>query len=95
MDDPGKEDSIPVRRLCSEIKLFELCEKGACAHREGNFCTDPDMLDRFERIADDDRPIECYPEEGEESEEGDGESGYGDAFGGDEYDGEGDDWEDE
>lgn len=94
MDDSGKEDSKPVRRLCSEIKLFDLCEQESCVHREGRFCTDPEMLDRFERIAEDDRPVARYPEDGEDNGDGDDESGYGDAFGADEDDDEGDDRED-
>jgi hypothetical protein len=95
MDDPGKVNSKPAKRLCNEIKLFDLCERESCAHREGRFCTDQDMLDRFERIAEDDRPTEHYLEDEQDGEEGDDESGYGDAFGDDEYDDEGDDREDE
>lgn len=93
MDDAGKDDSKPVKRLCSEIKLFDLCDLESCAHGEGRFCTNQEMLERFERISEDDRPMERYLDE--DSGEGDDESDYGDAFGADEYDDEGDGWEDE
>jgi hypothetical protein len=43
---------VLAQRLCSEIKLFDLCNEGVCDHRNENFCTDPLLLGRFERIAD-------------------------------------------
>jgi len=40
-------------RLCSEIQLFDLCERNKCEFRKGRFCTDGDILARFEAISDD------------------------------------------
>ena len=41
------------RRLCSEIQLFDLCEKTSCPRKDGRFCTDKDILASFEAISDD------------------------------------------
>ena len=45
------------RRLCNEIQLFDLCELEKCHFKDDRFCTDPEMLARFEAAADpEDRP---------------------------------------
>ena len=41
-------------RLCSEIRLFDLCELDSCRFLRGRFCTDPDLIARFEAIAEKD-----------------------------------------
>jgi hypothetical protein len=41
------------RRLCSEIQLFDLCEKTSCPRKDGRFCTDSGILAKFEAISDD------------------------------------------
>jgi hypothetical protein len=44
-------------RLCSEIQLFDLCELERCTFKEDRFCTDPELLARFEAVAEpEDRP---------------------------------------
>lgn len=43
-----------IQRLCGEIKLFDLCDLNRCRYRDGRYCTDPDLLARFESIADED-----------------------------------------
>jgi hypothetical protein len=46
------------RRLCSEIQLFDLCELEKCHFKDDRFCTDPEMLARFEAAAEpEDRPV--------------------------------------
>lgn len=46
------------RRLCSEIKLFDLCELERCRYRDGRYCNDPEMIARFEAAAEpEDRPV--------------------------------------
>ena len=42
------------RRLCSEIQLFDLCSLNECGKKEGKFCTDEDLLLRFNEISNDD-----------------------------------------
>lgn len=96
MDEPGKEDQRPAKRLCSEIQLFDLCDLDACGSKEGRFCTNRELLDRFEGIAEDDKTAERYHAAGsDDADEDDDELGFGDAYGDDRYDDEGDGWEDE
>jgi len=59
MESEGKilEPACTARRLCGEIKLFNLCDLGRCGFKKGGFCTDPDMLARFEDIADEDDSV--------------------------------------
>jgi hypothetical protein len=57
--EPAKDKAVqtngaePPQRLCSEIQLFDLCDKADCVFRKGRFCTDPTVLARFEAISDD------------------------------------------
>jgi hypothetical protein len=41
------------QRLCSEIQLFDLCSREVCEYKDGRFCTNGDILARFEAISDD------------------------------------------
>jgi hypothetical protein len=86
-EDGGEKPSVPPRRLCNEIQLFDLCDRGKCTHKNGLFCTDADLLARFEAIADDEvrRPATgCISEELEEGEGEDGD-GYDDVFEDDDF----------
>jgi len=40
------------QRLCSEIQLFDLCERNKCEFKKGRYCTNGDILARFEAISD-------------------------------------------
>lgn len=76
------------RRLCSEIQLFDLCGKEKCAEREGRFCTDENMLNRFEAISqEEDFPPDQYLED-EQADVGEEEEGYSDFGDGFEDDGD-------
>jgi len=90
-----EKSSKPVQRLCNEIQLFDLCERETCRHKAGLFCSDEELLNRFEAIAD----LEERPEEGFISEEidddgGSDDYGYDDAFE-EEYPADGDEEYDE
>ena len=62
--------SSPPRRLCSEIQLFDLCELDRCRYKDGKFCTDSEMLARFEAIAEpQDRPMDDVMAEDDEDDE--------------------------
>ena len=80
-----KEQKSP--RLCSEIQLFDICEKENCGHREGRYCSDPQTLSRFEAILaeDDPSPEQFLLDEQDELDEGD--DAYDSAYA-DEYDDE-------
>jgi len=41
-------------RLCSEIQLFDLCDLEVCRFKNGRFCTNADLIERFEKISEDD-----------------------------------------
>lgn len=50
----NNDDQTPApRRLCSEIQLFDLCELTRCDFKDGKFCTEPNLLRKFEAISDD------------------------------------------
>jgi hypothetical protein len=51
-DDANESPVEPVPRLCSEIQLFDLCDLEKCKYKSANFCTNDELLTRFERIAD-------------------------------------------
>lgn len=74
------------QRLCSEIQLFDLCERDVCGHKDGRYCTKGDLIARFEAIADEEErsPEQFLAEELDEVEGAD-DLGYDEAFGVDEY----------
>jgi hypothetical protein len=77
MPDLDNISDILPQRLCSEVQLFDLCTLDSCCHKVGRFCSDPVLLRRFEKIADDElRSPERYVfEEPDDSETDDGD-GY-------------------
>jgi len=81
-----EEGTAPVRRLCSEIQLFDLCDLDTCGHRDGRYCTKGDILAKFEAISEDDhRSPEQYMADELDEYEASGDLGYDEAFGVDEY----------
>ena len=75
------------RRLCSEIQLFDLCDKDVCGHKDGRYCTKGDILSRFEAIMDEDdrRSPEQFMADELDEVEGEDDMAYDEAFGVDEY----------
>jgi hypothetical protein len=71
-DSEQKPDTLP-QRLCNEIQLFDLCDLDSCNNRSGLFCTDPVLLGRFEKIAEEEVkvPERCISEEIDEADDGD------------------------
>ena len=51
-DTPQTEPAKPAQRLCSEIQLFDLCDLDRCAFKNGRFCTQKELLARFEQLPD-------------------------------------------
>jgi len=85
----------PVKRLCNEIQLFDLCDREKCGFKEGVYCTEPDLLRKFESIAEeDDRPPASRDRDGgeEDDEEWDDDGEYDDSFEDERFEG---DFEDE
>ena len=77
-DSEPKSDALP-QRLCSEIQLFDLCDLDSCHLKNGRICTDPALLSRFEKIAEEELriPERYISEEDDDSEAHDGD-GYDD-----------------
>jgi hypothetical protein len=67
----------PIRRLCSEIQLFDLCDLETCCQKDGRYCTNEEVLQRFEAIKEEDErsPEQYLVEELDEDEDGEGEEG--------------------
>ncbi|MDD2851291.1 MAG: hypothetical protein PHY09_05230 [Desulfuromonadaceae bacterium] len=94
MSDPGQIFEKP-QRLCSEIQLFDLCELEICRHKNGRFCSEPALLERFERIAEKEQKV---PERyiSEEIDDADGVDEYDNEYAEDAFeDHEDDDWDDD
>lgn len=86
------------QRLCSEIQLFDLCDRDSCKCKTGRFCTDSDLLTRFEKIADDELrlPDQYASDEFDDPDASDGYDEEDDELVMDNYEGgEDDGWEDE
>ena len=78
MHDSEPKTDVIAQRLCSEIQLFDLCELDSCKQKNGRFCTDVELLGRFEKIAENElRSPERYISEDIDAEAGDG-GGYED-----------------
>jgi hypothetical protein len=75
-NDAGDAAVEQVQRLCSEIQLFDLCELERCGHKNGRFCSNEDLVARFERISEREYRIEPR-EDRSDDEDGDGyDDGY-------------------
>jgi hypothetical protein len=80
--------AAPAKRLCNEIQLFDLCDREKCDFKEGAYCTEPDLLRRFEAIADEEDRVPANRAGGaDDDEEWEGEEDeYDDSFDDDRYD---------
>ena len=56
------------QRLCSEIQLFDLCDLDTCCQKEGRFCTNEEVLERFEAIKEEDERSQYLAEEIDEDD---------------------------
>ncbi|HBA71821.1 MAG: hypothetical protein A2X82_19360 [Geobacteraceae bacterium GWC2_55_20] len=74
MDNALKQDHLP-QRLCSEIQLFDLCDLTSCGFKSGRFCSNSELLRRFEGIAEQEvrLPDRIMDEELDGDEEADGD----------------------
>lgn len=88
-------DKERKQRLCSEIQLFDLCDKDVCGHKDGRYCTKGDILARFEAIMDEeDRSPEQFMADELDDVEAAGDLGYDESYAVDEY-GETDEYEED
>ena len=68
------------RRLCSEVQLFDLCALDSCSFRDGRYCTDQTLLDRFEAIAEKDESRSDRFADMSEDEDDELSDDFGDEF---------------
>jgi hypothetical protein len=71
MAEDHPEPAGPVDRLCSEIQLFDLCDLDSCGHKNGRFCTNEQLLTRFEAIREEDDRQTLLYDENELEDDGD------------------------
>lgn len=81
MNEERPQTESPVARLCSEVQLFDLCDLDRCSHKNGRFCTNEQLLKKFEAIREEDeRHTLLYDEsELEDDDEADFDE-YGDDY---------------
>jgi hypothetical protein len=87
VNDAAEKTVKPAQRLCNEIQLFDLCELEKCSHKKGLYCTNDELLNRFEAIAEEDErpaPSRYVSEEDDDAELSDDEA-YDDACDDDDY----------
>jgi hypothetical protein len=68
-DQTEKEAVAPADRLCSEIQLFDLCDLESCRYKRDRFCTNEELLAKFEAIREEEDASLVYADD--EDEEGD------------------------
>lgn len=64
-DETVKRSSHAVQRLCSEIQLFDLCDLDSCRFKWSRFCTNEELLAKFESIKEEDEQSPLIYEEDE------------------------------
>lgn len=62
-DESQNKSNAAVQRLCSEIQLFDLCDLFGCNFKKGRFCTNEDLLKKFESIKEKDETPELVYDE--------------------------------
>jgi len=78
-DEKVAEPSPAVRRLCSEIQLFDLCDLDSCRFKSSRFCTNEELLAKFEAIKEEDERNTLLYEEDEGEDDIDSESDFDDS----------------
>ena len=70
--------SPAAQRLCSEIQLFDLCDLDSCRFKSSRFCTNEQLLSKFEAIKEEDDRNTLLYEEDESEEDIESESDFDD-----------------
>lgn len=66
-----------AQRLCSEIQLFDLCDLTSCRFKQSRFCTNEDLVAKFESIKEEDEQDHLlYDADEEEDLEAESESDF-------------------
>lgn len=78
-DETAESPSPAAQRLCSEIQLFDLCDLDSCRFKSSRFCTNEQLLSKFEAIKEEDERNTLLYDEDEGEEEIDSESDFDEA----------------
>jgi len=78
-DETAESPSPAAQRLCSEIQLFDLCDLDSCRFKSSRFCTNEELLAKFESIKEEDDRNTLLYEEDEGEEDTDSESEFDDS----------------
>lgn len=87
MPDETVEELTPAaQRLCSEIQLFDLCDLDSCRFKRSRFCTNEELVAKFEAIKEEDDQSHLLYEDEEGDDETESETDFDnvdDSFDGD------------
>jgi hypothetical protein len=86
-DEPLEKPSPAALRLCSEIQLFDLCDLTSCRFKQSGFCTNEELLAKFESIKEEDELNTLAYDDEETDDDTESEydfDDYDDSFGTDE-----------
>jgi len=75
---PDEKLSPAVQRLCSEIQLFDLCNLDSCRFKRSRFCTNEELVAKFEAIKEEEEQNTLLYEDEEGDDEADSESDFDD-----------------
>lgn len=68
MSEENTESISPAaQRLCSEIQLFDLCDLASCRFKNSRFCTNEELVAKFESIKEEDENTLLYAEDEDDS----------------------------
>ncbi len=77
-DEHVEEPSPAVQRLCSEIQLFDLCDLDSCRFKQSRFCTNAELLAKFESIKEEDEQTALVYEDEDIDDDVESESDFDD-----------------
>lgn len=77
-DETVAELSHAAQRLCSEIQLFDLCDRDSCRFKRSRFCTNEELVAKFESIKEEDEQSALHYEDEEADDESDSETDFDD-----------------
>jgi hypothetical protein len=78
------EPAATDQRLCSEIQLFDLCDLEGCHFKNDRFCSNAELISKFESIKDeDDIPDLVYTDDDYENDDESDFEEYNDDYEGD------------
>ena len=78
VDETVAAASPASERLCSEIQLFDLCDLDSCRFKRGRFCTNEELVAKFEAINEEDVQNALLYENEEDGDDANSETDFDD-----------------